>query len=252
MLIVISEKALLLVTGTGHHTGYWYAKHSEVITSSQGNQICPGLDYPMKISDGSGDVIGDKPLVCGGEDSMPFSLRTQKNRLSSCYLFDGREWKFHTNLKTARSSSKGIALNDKTLWIVGGYGNSGSLASTELVHLDKTVEAGPELQQGVSSFCVMSHQNTILITGGYQYKIGQKSNSVMIYDKSDIFHEPKVGSPMLKSRKQHACTIFNSIGHDNRPVAIIAGGFQSDAELWDYTQQDSKWIQSKKTTPLLF
>ena len=38
----------------------------------------------------------------------------------NCFKFNGREWILHSNLTTARSFSSSIALNDTTMWVLGG------------------------------------------------------------------------------------------------------------------------------------
>ena len=54
---------------------------------------------------------------------------------------------------------------------------------------------------------------------------------------------------MIYRRNTHGCTIFNSPGHGNRPVAVVAGGFNNGyiytVEVWDFTKEDTSWIQGK-------
>ena len=51
---------------------------------------------------------------------------------------------------------------------------------------------------------------------------------------------------MTYSRYSHACTIFYSPAHDGRSVVIAAGGHRKDtAEIWDYTNEGSIWMESK-------
>ena len=85
------------------------------------------------------------------------------------------------------------------------------------------------------------------------------TNRVHIYDQDDVFLPPNNGPPMIHSREEHSCTIFNSPGHENRPVAVVAGGYDDadddaddkSAEIWDFTQQNSKWIESKPLIDIL-
>ena len=48
---------------------------------------------------------------------------------------------------------------------------------------------------------------------------------------------------------QHFFSSIYSKGHDNRPVAIVAGGFNNGliytVEIWDFTKQGAKWTQGK-------
>ena len=51
---------------------------------------------------------------------------------------------------------------------------------------------------------------------------------------------------MVHLRSGHACTIFNSMTHNDRPLAIVAGGFGGDtAEIWDFTLEGTSWKLSK-------
>ena len=231
-----AEKQLLLVTGYRMDI----ENQAEVITSA-GTKRCPILDYPIGVARASGALLKDTILVCGGGDA-------NWNPVNNCYSSTGSQWVPHANLKTARRLSSGIPLSDSTMWIVGGVGpNHERLSSTELVHLDKKVEEGPKLDQPLSSFCIITHQKKIYIMGGWT-ESGRTKN-VHIYDQEDVFLPPNNGPAMIHNRGGHSCTIFNSPGHENRPVAVVAGGVDlvdnKSAELWDFTQPNSKWIESK-------
>ena len=75
------------------------------------------------------------------------------------------------------------------------------------------------------------------------YTLSGLTNTVHIYDQDDVFLPPNNGPPMNYNRGVHSCTIFNSPAHENRPVAVYVG--DRNAELWDFTQPNSKWIKSK-------
>ena len=85
--------------------------------------------------------------------------------------------------------------------------------------------------------------------------VSGSSNTVLIYDQEDVFLPPNNGPAMIHNRRNHGCTIFNSPGHENRPVAVVAGGSDGaddkSAEIWDFTQQNSKWIESKPLFDIL-
>ena len=83
------------------------------------------------------------------------------------------------------------------------------------------------------------------------------TSSVLKYHKNDIYNDPIEVESLIDPRKQHACSIFYSLVHDGRPVAIVAGGLGGDstpvppeylsdnAEIWDYTIEGSTWKSSK-------
>ena len=227
-------------------TSYWDDKNHKSldpitkIITSVGIKRCSILDYINELNNLSGDVVNDTILVCGNANW---------HLLTKCYSSKGGHWQHHTNLKSPRALSSGITLNHTTLWIVGGLGPGYKrVTSTELVHLNKKVEKGPELDYPLGGLCTMSHQNKIFITGRIE-----ETNKVLVYDRSNIFLPPKNGPSMNYNRFWPACTIFNSPSHENRPVAVVASGIGMykyygsgiTAELWDFTIKGSTWRNSK-------
>ena len=78
---------------------------------------------------------------------------------------------------------------------------------------------------------------------------GPATASVLVYDVDDLYGDP-IETSMVNSREDHACTIFQSVLHQGRPVAIVAGGYLypnvlTTAELWDFTQEGTSWVSSK-------
>ena len=73
--------------------------------------------------------------------------------------------------------------------------------------------------------------------------------SVLIYDSRNFngthFNKGPTAKEMETKRSHHSCTIFNSKYHDDRPVAIVAGGGSNTAEVLDFTCEKSTWISSK-------
>ena len=69
------------------------------------------------------------------------------------------------------------------------------------------------------------------------------------YQRSKINKPPIEGRSMVHGRRNHACTIFKSPAHDERPTAIAAGSYDGSgsntAEIWDYTIERSIWEESK-------
>ena len=54
---------------------------------------------------------------------------------------------------------------------------------------------------------------------------------------------------MIHIRSSHACTIFKSALHDERPIIIVAGswdlsGSTVTAEVLDFTQEGTSWQES--------
>ena len=54
---------------------------------------------------------------------------------------------------------------------------------------------------------------------------------------------------MIHERDHHACTIFKSALHDERPIIIVAGswsgsGSTNTAEVLDFSQEGTSWQES--------
>ena len=102
-------------------------------------------------------------LACGGVSNWdPIKY------VDLCFSSDGSKWVPHGKLKTPRYAASSIALtgDSSKLWVVGGF-NKVALNTTELVHLNRTVEKGPLLQHPLMGHCIASHQDKIIITGGH-------------------------------------------------------------------------------------
>ena len=84
-----------------------------------------------------------------------------------------------------------------------------------------------------------------MITGGWT---DSDTAMVLEYDSSNLYNEPRKLKSMLYSREEHACTIFNSMLHDGRPILLVAGSNgvlgANKAEFFDYTKEGSSWQES--------
>ena len=91
------------------------------------------------------------------------------------------------------------------------------------------------------------------ISGGVNSTLHHTA-SVLVYDVDDLYGDP-IETTMVNARGYHACTIFQSVLHQGRPVAIVAGGLPESvytkAEIWDYTQEGTSWVESKIISTLI-
>ena len=72
-----------------------------------------------------------------------------------------------------------------------------------------------------------------------------ESADVLQYDSNNLYNEPEKMKSMIYARIEHACTIFNSILHDGRPILLAAGGSGGNtAEMFDFTKEGSSWQES--------
>ena len=91
-----------------------------------------------------------------------------------------------------------------------------------------------------------------MISGG-RLESGRTTSSVLLYETNNINNGHVDVASMNHARYSHACTIFKSPLHDERPVAIVAGGRASPktAEILDFSQDGSAWQESKLIFALL-
>ena len=80
----------------------------------------------------------------------------------------------------------------------------------------------------------------MLITGGDP---SSQNNKVWFYDDQNGFTP---GPDMLDERSDHACSTFKSARHQQREVALVAGGGgRDDVEVLDYQMEGSSWQKSE-------
>lgn len=84
-----------------------------------------------------GGLINETPIICGGKDS--------------CILFG--QTKTYIKMQEKRSTAISVVLNETTLWILGGWNDSGTVSSTELITLDAATSVnGPALPNKLGAY----------------------------------------------------------------------------------------------------
>ena len=146
-------------------------------------------------------------------------------------------------MKEARHLASSTVIQDY-LWVTGGVGkNSTRLDTTEKVHLNGTVEPGINLPFALWGHCMVQHQNKVYILGGFEGK-GRRKDVLKFLPEMGFNHS--VVQPMIHSRGDFACGIFNSKLHSNRPIMVAIGGSSSETgEFWDFTNQEATWQPSE-------
>jgi len=206
----------------------------EVINMTDSTSSCNNLPpYPLSLRLSTGHVVNSIPIIAGGHKG---------SYTSDVYKFDiqSNSWLSMGNLATARDQHSSAVLND-ALWLMGGYGPSENLKSTELVYPNGTITSGPYLPTPRTRHCsVQLKDRKILIIGG------RTSPSDTNHKVTTIYHPETSkftnGPDMLFEHENFACAHFNSIKHAGRPVVLSAGGrLGSKSELFDYTQENGTW-----------
>ena len=152
-----------------------------------------------------GGLLDNTPIVCGGESS---SIR------QSCLIFGQSQT---VTMTEPRFSAASVVLNTTTMWVIGGYGSSNWLSSTEFITLEKAV-SGPSLPHAVDNHCAVKYnESQIYVIGGVVN--GQYTNDVYVFNPLDNFSN-KYHSTMNYQRADHGCAVIN----DGQSLVIIVGG----------------------------
>ena len=86
----------------------------------------------------------------------------------------------------------------------------------------------------------------VMIIGGIiGWGQNETSQSVIIFDPSTKTFDQSL-PPLNYERYGLGCAVFKSALHDNREVVLAVGGYsQATAEVYDYTQPNATWTNSK-------
>ena len=224
------------------------SSNCEVIDILNSSKFCANIpSYPVSIWTGSGGIVSDVPMICGGElYDDGYEGRAMEN---SCYIFDltSNAWKLLAKMSVARSDFASVPMTG-ALWVTGGSTRKGLQVAkseditTEFIYLNGTVLPGPDLPSPRDDHCMVTlHDNRVMILGSDNGTTDSKS--VIIYEPdTKIFS----AAPSLQfDRNGAACALFYSPLHENRPVVLAVGGYNTDtAEIYDYTHSN-EWEQSK-------
>ena len=235
---------------TGYVKGWDLTDAAQILDLSTTTQTCTIKNYPDPVKGATGAVISNSPVICQG---------------TVCKKYD-KDWKFLTSINDGlnecctggcycgMSSASSLVSNNTRLFITGGYGPDWcSLNDTIYVDADGTVEAGPPMPEARNSHCqVTLSTQEIIIIGGSRSNNALDRNSE--FEKSVItFNMDNNKYNTMPSTKYErikaACALIkNSPMHDNRPVVLVVGGshlYAGTAEVFDYTQPNAEWQESK-------
>ena len=108
-------------------------------------EIPKGLVYP------TGGLIEDTILICGG------GVLIEGSTSDECYSLSGEEATVVTHMSVKRRGAASLVLNDKTLWITGGYDEFNLLlSSSEFIKIGESIQ-GPFLPTSMAKSLNISH-----------------------------------------------------------------------------------------------
>ena len=130
-----------------------------------------------------------------------------------------------------------------TLFNTGGWDDSTTLASSEYVYANGTVESGPNLPEARQGHCMVTllDGKVMIIGGDNPYSL---TRNVMIFNPADNSYTN--GPSMTYGRGHFGCALFKSALHNGRPIVLAAGGQLVNTEVYDYTYAN-QWETSIHT-----
>ena len=226
----------MLLVATGRINSTVFAD-CEVIDMGDPSRLCNNLpSFPKFNWNSAGMVLEGVPIIGGGISG---------GSTSSVYKYDleSNAWTLMGNLATTRHQHAVAPLNGG-IWFLGGFGPGyqGKDTDTDLLFMNGTIMAGPDLDKKRYNFCVVSLvDGSLLILGSGDSAV---ITSTVIFDPVSSTY--KNGPTMIYPQWHAACAHFYSDKHGGRPVVLKAGGKNGPgAEIYDYTIENSVWEQSK-------
>ena len=208
-------------------------------------------NFPINVIKATWGLIEDTVIICGGSDS-------NSNTVDDCYSLTSEKATRVTQMSVRRQSAASIVLNDKTMWITGGYDSitHDYLASTEYVTVTETI-SGPDLPT-ILAFHAMVAINTTcsMVIGGYGGYYSNHSISTFFYDHiedkwingpSMIQGRNNDSLAIIQKRNSHTAGIVTDEVTDEHFVVVTGGRVFSNFLYLDSTEilQDGEWVQGK-------
>jgi len=226
--------SIMVVGGYGDGT---YHKDTQIMDLSK-QKTCKWNDFPTLHDGATGAIMpNNEILICGGisKSSSGYTYHDECYKLS----IESKSWSYVATMSSKRKLAASAEIDGK-LFITGGYDGNDRLSTTEFITVEGEVSAGPNLPSPPrSSHCMMKlPSGKIIITGGYPgSSVGKK---VLEFDPATNSYVDM--PPLTTIRYKHACAVFQSPQHEDRYVALAAGGeYEATAEILDYTQPNAKW-----------
>ena len=204
-------------------------------------------NFPKHISRTTSGLLGNTVMICGGFNNF-YNLANNE-----CYSFTAQKTTLITYMSVKRMDAASIVLNDNTLWVTGGEGKDGCIASTERVKMSGSMP-GPDLPMALASHAMASINSTVsMVIGGWDGNGWDGTASTFYYNH--IEGEWSNGPILMQSRYEHAAGIVTDELTDEKFVAVTGGLFIALSQTGNYDSivylnsseilQDGKWVEGK-------
>ena len=203
-------------------TGYPYlqGQNTEVLDMKNPRFTCHGNlpDYPMEMSNGEGTMIGNIPLICGGQ-SGHWSNKTRVF-YDQCYKLQDKQWIKSESLRQARATAGALIFN-KSFLVSGGVIGEHKTYSVmnEYIGLQSSMRL-QDLPSFRFNHCIvpLNDSHLMFIGGGGRPDTGKLYFNIQTEEFSQVS-----GPPFLERKRQlHGCI---SVKVGNRSVLFVTGGY---------------------------
>ena len=165
-------------------------------------------EFLPRVSGATGGLLQNSPIVY---------CRTSLD----CFVIGQPEMEIKMIEK--REGAASVALDQSTLWIVGGFNGRYDLSSTEFIKLGQPSVKGRDLPFRISRHSMIQYdEKSIYIIGGCQN--GSRSKKTWIVDPTNEF-QIKEGPSLNKGRYGHGCAKMSLNG---RTILVVAGGLGAE------------------------
>jgi hypothetical protein len=195
----------------------------EVINLASSASTCKNPpNFPAKVYFAIGGLgFKGNPILCGG---------WQSNALSNkCYSLENNEWVASASMKSVRSSAAAAQLQDGKLLVTGGFDESDSLNSAEMLTEEGWESNIPSLQVTIITHCMVTVNSTTVMAIG-----GQQNDTIS--GKTFYFtfgEESWTEGPELKNKRGfHSCgRIRRNKESQEMSIVVVAGNLESSLTL---------------------
>ena len=214
-----------------------------LVVSKDGHEIVdflnPNAKYEFlvnnvpRVSFATGGHLQNSPIICGGSQNV-FNIS------QDCVVIGQPEKEMQMIEK--RYGAASVALDQSTLWIVGGWNGRNGLSSTEFINLGQPSVKGRDLPFTIRNHSMIQYdEKSIYIIGGWQNDSGF-SNKTWIVDPTNKFRITE-GPSLHNGRAYHGCAKMTING---RTLLVVAGGYNGgrldSVEILDPSENNA-WTQ---------
>ena len=178
----------------------------------------------------TGGLLDGLPVICGGNnDKQIHSIAKDQS-------------KFLGQLSVTRREAASVVLSNSTLWVTGGYDQSGyPMKTTELVTKDGQTSQGPDLPLALNSHAIVPlNSGAFILIGG----LGGDSSATHFYEEKKGW---RPGPNLKNGRYYHTAGVLTDRVSTKQYIVAVGGhGAYSSLEYLEYPGSND-WMKGKPT-----